>query len=191
MRSFVLVLLGVLYAFSAVGAAEIPRSARLMKDGGNQFLAAKKYADAIDSYFQALDIYPDFAEAHYNLGVAFLKGYKQLGLARHHFQRYLELSPGAPDAESVRALVSSLGDRVQPTPSARGQVLGVVGGRLLVSGSEWVKSGTRIDVAERGKQPCASLTADYVYPDCVLTQRVWDEKTLDALKPGLVAVSVP
>lgn len=178
----------VLLAGAALGA-EVPRSARMMKDSGNQFLAAKKYADAIDAYLQALQIYPDYADPHYNLGVAFLRGCKALNLARYHFQRYLDLSPHAADREEVSALVASLSERASTAPVAPRTVLQVVAGRLLVGGGDWVRTGDKIEVADTAKQPCASLIADFVYPDCVLTQRVWDEKTLEAIKPGLVAVN--
>ncbi|GAB4272286.1 MAG: hypothetical protein Kow0092_27300 [Deferrisomatales bacterium] len=175
----------------AAGAAagNIPRSARLLKDAGNQFLAAKKYADSIDCYFQALELCPDFPEAHYNLGVAFLKGYKALALALHHFEQYLGLRPDARDAEAVRALIGALRERVPPLPDSRGEVLGVVAGRLWVSGSDWAQPGDRIEIAEKGKAPRAELYAGYVYPDGVLTQRIRDQETLDGLKPGLVAVN--
>ena len=177
-------------AVNMAWAGDIPRSARLVKDAGNQFLAAKRYADAIDCYFQALDIYPEFAEAHYNLGVSFFKGYQAMGLARYHFDQYLQLAPNAPDYDNVQALSQALAGRAKPMPSEQGQVIATVGGRLLVSGAKWAKPGDRIEVAEKGSDPCACLLAEYVYPDAVLTQRVWDESTLDKIRPGLVAANL-
>ena len=171
-------------------AGDVPRSARLVKDAGNQFLAAKKYADAIDCYFQALDIYPEFAEAHYNLGVSFFKGYQAMGLARYHFNRYMELDPDAPDYDNVLALTQTLASRAKALPTEQGKVVATIGGRLLVSGAQWAKPGDRIEVAEEGADPCACLLAEYVYPDGVLTQRIWDEGTLDQMKPGLVAATL-
>lgn len=167
-----------------------PRSARLVKDAGNQFLAAKKYADAIDCYFQALDLYRDFPEAHYNLGVAFLKGYKALNLALYHFERYVEIDPEAADHENVQALISALRTRVAPLPQGSGQVIGIVAGRLVVSGTNWVERGDRIEIADRGEPARARLLADYVYPTCTLTQRIWDEDTLSSIKPGALATNV-
>ena len=174
----------------AAWAGDVPRSARLVKDSGNQFLAAKKYADAIDCYFQALEIYPEFAEAHYNLGVSFFKGYKAMGLARHHFDQYLRLAPDAPDYDNVLALSQALASRAVPMPKEPGQVVGTIAGRLLVSGANWAKPGDRIEVAEKGDDPCACLLAEYIYPDGLLTQRIWDEETLDKIKPGLVAANL-
>ncbi len=178
----------VLLAGSAWGG-DIPRSARLVKDAGNQFLAAKKYADAVDAYLQALQLSPRFAEAHYNLGVSFLKGYQANGLALHHFSEYLKLTPDASDRESVEALVAALRARLDPVKPERGRVIGVVAGRLLVGGGDWARVGDRLEVAAQGQAPCAVLLADYIYPDCVLTQRVWDERALEAVKPGFVAVA--
>jgi tetratricopeptide (TPR) repeat protein len=178
-----------LAALSAVGS-DVPRSARMMRESGNQFLAAKKYADAVDSYFQALEICPDYPEAHYNLAIAFLKGSKEYRLAKHHFEKYLDLSPEAADREDVQALVVTLADRVPLLDPESRQVLRVVGGRLLVSGTEWVRAGEHLEVGETGKAPATRLMAQYVYPDCVLTERVWNDRSLDTLKPGLVA-SIP
>jgi len=171
-------------------AADVPRSARLVKDAGNQFLSAKKYADAIDCYFQALEILPDYAEAHYNLGVSFFKGYQALGLARHHFSQYLRLAPDAADYDNVLALSQTLATRTKSLPDTPRQVVATIGGRLLVSGAGWATVGDRIEVTERGNVPCALLLAEYVYPDAVLTQRVWDETTLSRIKPGLVAANL-
>lgn len=175
-----------LAAVSALGG-EIPRSARLMQESGNQFLAAKKYADAVDAYFQALESYPDYPEAHHNLAVCFLRGAKEYRLARHHFEKYLELSPGAPDLDDVRALAATLAERVTPLDPGSREVVSVVGGRLLVSGTAWARPGDRIEVGEAGKTPQARLLAQYVYPDCVLTERVWSDRSLESLRRGLVA----
>ncbi len=182
------ILASLLLTATAPLAEEIPRSARLVKDAGNQFLLAKKYADAIDCYLQALDTFPDFPEAHYNLGISFLKGYNSDRLALHHFRRYLELAPDAPDRESVEHVVQALTGRVTPLAEEPGRVLGLIAGRLVVSGGGWADRGDRIEVAEEGKAPRACLIAEFVYPDCVLTQRVWDASTLGSLRSGLFAV---
>ncbi|MHB8765047.1 MAG: tetratricopeptide repeat protein [Deferrisomatales bacterium] len=183
------ILVAAALAASPAWAGDPPRAARLAKDAGNQFLASKQYADAIDFYFQALEIHPEFPEAHYNLGVAFLKGYQAAGLAAYHFAAYLALKPGAEDLENVAALAAALKERAVPVTAERGRVIGVLGGRLLVSGGDWVRAGERIEVAQQGKAPSAVLLAIRVYPDCVLTQRVWDDRALEAMVPGMVAVN--
>ncbi len=188
LRRIAALVMVLMFAAGAV-AADIPRSARLVKEAGNQFLDAKRYADAIDCYLQALEIVPEYAEAHYNLGVAFLKGFRAFRLARHHFERYLDLEPFAPDREAVEALVATLTRKESPLPEEPGQVVAVVGGRLLLSGSGWVGKGDEIEIRERTGAPCARVLADYVYPDCVLTQRILDNNTLQRIQPGLVAVN--
>lgn len=188
-RVFAIVIAAALLACSA-WAGDVPRSARLVKDAGNQFLAAKRYADAIDCYFQALKIYPEFAEAHYNLGVSFFKGYQAMGLSRYHFDLYLQLAPDAPDYDNVLALSQTLASRAKPLPKKEGQVVATIGGRLLMSGADWAKPGDRIEMAEKGNAPYARLLAEYIYPDGVLTQRVRDKDTLDRIKPGLVAANL-
>ncbi len=186
-----LVMYGMLLVVGLAAGAwgvDVPRSARMIKEAGNDFLAAKRYADAIDCYLQALEIYPDFAEAHYNLGVAFLKGYRAYHLARFHFERYLALRPEASDREDVETLVDALAEREAPLPSEPGRVVAVVGDRLVVSGKEWIRPGERIEVVD-GEVPCASLVAQYVYPDCILTQRIRDARTLERIQPGLAVAT--
>jgi len=180
----------VAWALVAAGlaSAQVPRSARLMKDSGNDFLSAKRYADAIDCYLHALRLFPGFGEAHYNLGVAFYQGYRAYGLARHHFERYLDLEPDAPDRDEVRRLIDALSQREQPLPEEPGVVVAVVAGRLVVSGGGWASVGDQIEVARPGADPCACLLAAYVYPHAVLTQRVYDTDTLEMLEAGLVVV---
>ena len=40
---------------------------------GDKALVAKKYDEAIDCYKKAIEINPDYAKAHFNLGVAYYK----------------------------------------------------------------------------------------------------------------------
>ncbi len=86
-------------------------------------------------------------------------------------------------------MVEALAGRVTPLTEEPGMVLGVIAGRLLVSGGRWADRGDRIEVAEEGKAPRACLIAESVYPDCILTQRVWDASTLGSLRSGLIAVN--
>lgn len=182
-------LLTAVLVASSSWAGSIPRSSILIKDAGNQFLEAKRYADAIDCYFQALELSPNFSEAHYNLGVAFLRGYNATPLALYHFEKYLALEPAAEDAESVGALVSTLRERARPLRARPGEVLGVVAGRLAVAGGAWLRPGDRLQVSEKGEPPCAHLLAAYVYPDRALSQRIRDPGVLEQVREGMLAVN--
>lgn len=182
-------LLTAVLVASSSWAGGIPRSSILVKDAGNRFLEAKRYADAIDCYFQALELSPNFSEAHYNLGVAFLRGYNATPLALYHFEKYLTLEPAADDAEGVGALVATLKERARPVRARPGEVLGVVAGRLVVAGGAWLRPGDRLQVSEKGEAPCAHLLAAYVYPDRALSQRIRDPGVLDLVREGMLAVN--
>lgn len=175
--------------FGASAEDEIPQAARLVKEAGNQFLAAKRYADAIDCYLQALEAFPDFAQAHYNLGVSFLKGFSANRIALYHFRQYLDLVPEASDRAEVGRLVEALASKTPPPLDTQGQVLEVVAGRLVVSGGNWVKKGDRMEISGERQDPRLFLLAEFVYPDCVLTQRIWDANTLGSVHASLVAVT--
>lgn len=187
--AYAITLLTAVLVASSTWAGSIPRSSVLIKDAGNQFLEAKRYADAVDCYFQALELSPDFPEAHYNLGVAFLRGYNATDLALYHFERYLALRPAAEDAEGVEALVSMLRDRARPLRARPGEVLGVVAGRLLVAGGDWLRPGHQLQVSEKGEAPCAHLLAAYVYPDRAISQRIRDASVLEQVREGMLAVN--
>lgn len=187
--AYAIALLSAVVVATSSWAGGVPRSSVLMKDSGNRFLEAKRYADAIDCYFQALELSPAYSEAHYNLGVAFLRGYNAFPLALYHFEKYLALEPEAEDAESVGALVTTLRERSRPPGARPGEVLGVVAGRLVVAGGAWVRPGDRLQVAHKGEPPCAHLLAAYVYPDRVLSQRIRDPAVLEQVREGMLAVN--
>jgi tetratricopeptide (TPR) repeat protein len=68
-------------------------------------------ADAVAHYQKALEINPNYAEAHYNLGKVFIqKG--QLDAAITQFQEVLRLRPGfrsaQDDLDNAEALVRQL-----------------------------------------------------------------------------------
>jgi Tfp pilus assembly protein PilF len=53
---------------------------------------------------KALELQPDYQEAHFNLAVFYLqRNPPAVELARRHYQKALDLG-GAPDAEVARAL---------------------------------------------------------------------------------------
>jgi tetratricopeptide (TPR) repeat protein len=68
---------------------------------------------AIDAYRKAIEIKPDYAAAHRQLGYALLRA-GDLDGAREAFSAYLQLAPDAPDAADIRAVRDSLG----PAPKA-------------------------------------------------------------------------
>jgi tetratricopeptide (TPR) repeat protein len=61
-----------------------------------------EYAKAVSEFEKVLQLKPDDAETHYNLGVIFSEHLNDRKKAVAHFKRYLALAPDDPDAERVR-----------------------------------------------------------------------------------------
>ncbi len=58
--------------------------------------------EAVSNYRQALELSPDYADAHFNLAGALARSGRD-GEAIKHWQRYLELDAGSPWARIARA----------------------------------------------------------------------------------------
>jgi tetratricopeptide (TPR) repeat protein len=72
-----------------------PRSAKLQAGAGIVHHAAGRTLEAEATYRKALEIYPDYAQIHYNLGML-LSDRGELVEAMRHLIRAAELSPGNP-----------------------------------------------------------------------------------------------
>ena len=70
--------------------------------------------DAILDYRRALQLSPDYADAHFNLAGALARNGRD-GEAIKHWQRYLELDSGSPWARIARAHL----DGVEPPDDPR------------------------------------------------------------------------
>jgi Flp pilus assembly protein TadD len=64
---------------------------------GADFLESRRYVDAEARLREAVDLMPDSAEAHNNLGVA-LASMGRVAEAMQHFQRAVQLAPGFAEA---------------------------------------------------------------------------------------------
>lgn len=62
---------------------------------------------AIEAFKKAIDLKPDYAIAHRDLGFAMLRTGDMMG-ARKEFQKYVDLDPRAKDAADVKATIKSL-----------------------------------------------------------------------------------
>lgn len=85
--------------------------------------------DAFTSFSRAVSLAPDWADAHYNLGVI-LVGLHRRAAAQQELRRYLELAPDASDAFAVSELIgrmetATVGNQASP-PAALG--LGLIPG---------------------------------------------------------------
>ncbi len=70
-------------------------------------LTAKGRKSAEDSLSKAIEINPDYAEAHLQLGYLLL-GDGKTPEAKEHFKKYLELKPDSSEAKTVRSIMDSL-----------------------------------------------------------------------------------
>jgi protein O-mannosyl-transferase len=76
-------------------AATEPRSAKLQAGAGTALAAAGRSAEAEGFLRRAIDIYPGYAQVHYNLGVILTRRGEERE-AESHFRRAIELAPGNP-----------------------------------------------------------------------------------------------
>ena len=72
-----------------------PRSAKLQAGAGIFLAAAGRSAEAEDHFLRALEIYPDYAQIHYNLAVLLARRGDDAG-DEQHLRRAIAIAPGAP-----------------------------------------------------------------------------------------------
>jgi tetratricopeptide (TPR) repeat protein len=65
----------------------------------------QEYDKAIKEFEKVLELKPDDAESHYNLGVIFSEQLNDRKKAILHFRKYLTLAPHDPESEQVRRYV--------------------------------------------------------------------------------------
>ena len=75
---------------------------------GCVYRIAKEPRKAETAFLKALSIDPDDVSTHYNLGVLYDDDLKQPGKAKHHYERFLALSPDGADAVQVRDWLMAL-----------------------------------------------------------------------------------
>lgn len=69
---------------------------------GRSRVNALDYRGAIESFGEALEANPRSAAAHFELGVLYAERESDPAAAIYHYQQYLRLRPGAPNAEMIR-----------------------------------------------------------------------------------------
>ncbi|RMG46500.1 MAG: tetratricopeptide repeat protein [Acidobacteria bacterium] len=74
-------------------------------NGRNVGEAERRRAAA--AFRKALELKPDYAKAHLQLGYALL-GLGEMAEARQHFEKFVELAPDDPQAEEVKGLIQAL-----------------------------------------------------------------------------------
>ena len=75
---------------------------------GVTFINSGQSAEAVEALTKALQADPDYAEAHYQLGISLL-GNNDMEGSLDHLRSYLELSPGGPNVDAAKSLIEMLG----------------------------------------------------------------------------------
>ncbi len=109
-------------ALAVVEEDPIPGIARVAFQQGVGAAQARRYDDAVLHFSRALVELPGWPDAYYNRGIA-LEGQGRMSAALGDFERYLELSPGAPDAGRVARHVAALAPSVPAGGASPGTVL--------------------------------------------------------------------
>ena len=79
--------------------AEIPYQAKFHNKFGNLFCSLGKYHRAIEEYQKAILIYPQYAEAYYNLGLTYYFDLEEYNKAALYFKKFLRYESASMDFE--------------------------------------------------------------------------------------------
>ncbi len=75
---------------------------------GRVYQAAGRYEKAKAAYLRALQLDPDEATVHYNLGILYEDDLDEPGKARKHYKRFIEIAPEDEDAPKVMEWLASI-----------------------------------------------------------------------------------
>jgi len=84
--------------------------ASLYQELGTAYTLAKLFGLAIDAYIKALNLNPDNAEVHYNLGFLYQHSRGNTKKALYHLKKYLRLEPEAKNRKDVKDLIDMLNE---------------------------------------------------------------------------------
>jgi tetratricopeptide (TPR) repeat protein len=88
-------------ALASAKAANAEERFALAYNLGNIYKAARQYPRAETEFLKAMEMNPDDAALHYNLGILYDDNLENGQKARQHYERFLELAPNDPDAPNV------------------------------------------------------------------------------------------
>ncbi len=84
-----------------------PYNINTMSFFAGTYIAAGDHKNAEKMYLRALNIYPDWAKAHKNIGVLYLNNLKQPKEGIKHLKIALKLDPDIHQGETIRKLINS------------------------------------------------------------------------------------
>ncbi|PYV01233.1 MAG: hypothetical protein DMG26_14030, partial [Acidobacteria bacterium] len=94
-------------------AQEAASSAEALLKQGNELSHQDRWKEAIDAYRKALEVKPDYAQAHYNLANAYTGDQKTTD-AIHEYREVLRLKPEFPGVHmNLGALFETQGELAQ------------------------------------------------------------------------------
>ena len=85
-----------------------PKNVNVLVDQGTCYRGSGNFDKAVEQYRKAIKIDPGFPNAHRNLGVVLSADLHKNKEGIKEFQRYLEILPNAPDAESIKQSIREL-----------------------------------------------------------------------------------
>jgi len=91
-------------ALDAANATQTPESAF---NQGVTLYNANNVTEAIKSFERALAAKPDYAKAHYMLGLSYVSA-NDMAKAKEHLQEFVRLAPNDPDAAAAKEMISTL-----------------------------------------------------------------------------------
>ena len=83
---------------------------------GASYIEKAKTAEAIQAFKRAIELDPNNAKAHYQLGVAYFGAADTIPLAVPYLETFLKLQPTSPDAAAAKALIDAAKANNRPAP---------------------------------------------------------------------------
>ncbi len=82
--------------------------AKLCRELGTAYTKAKLFDLAIEAYLKSLELNPNDAATHYNLGIVYRHFLKDSQKAAYHLKKYLQLNSKSPNRKEVEYLIKML-----------------------------------------------------------------------------------
>jgi len=82
--------------------------AALYEELGTAYIQSKLYDLAIDTYEKSINLNPENAELHYNLGLLYKHSQSNSKKSLYHFKKYLQLDPKAKNKKEVEYIIEML-----------------------------------------------------------------------------------
>jgi tetratricopeptide (TPR) repeat protein len=102
---------------SSGGKLELTEDARKFFVQAEGAFNEKNYDHAVEKYYQGLELAPWYPQAHYNLSILLAEQWNDYTEAVNEMKKFLELSPGSPDARSAQDKIYLWEDKAQAAPA--------------------------------------------------------------------------